>query len=102
MAFLGLALPVALTEGAVLLGEMATPIISTIGSGITSVLAFTGAGTLINEASEAIKASKAEVPKEDIKLPKDITKESFINQNPAIMKKEVDLRKLMNRSLQNL
>lgn len=106
MAFLGAALPFIATEGAVLLAE-AGPILSTIAGGITNVLAFTGASTLINEAVDAFKGSKPEEPqlpkgpKEDIII-KDPTKQSFINQNPSALKKEMDLKMLMNRSLQNL
>jgi hypothetical protein len=100
------AIPFAITEGAVLL-ETAGPILSTIGSGITNILAFTGASSLISEASEALKGKPEEPqlpqgPKEDITLPHDPTKQSFINQNPSALKKEMELKTLMNRSLQNL
>lgn len=110
MAFLA-ALPFMATEGAVLLAE-AGPILSTIGGGITNVLAFTGASSLITEAVDAFKGSKPEeaikgskpeevLPKEDITL-NDPTKQSFILNNPAIAKKELNLKMLMNKSLQNL
>jgi hypothetical protein len=97
------AIPFAITEGAVLL-ETAGPILSTIGSGITNILAFTGASSLISEASEALKGKPEEpqLPKEDITLPHDPTKQSFINDNPSALKKEMNLKMLMNRSLQNL
>jgi hypothetical protein len=108
MAFLGTALPFIATEGAVLLAE-AGPILSTIAGGITNVLAFTGASTLINEAVDAFKGKPEEalpkepqLPKEDITLSHDPTKQSFILNNPAIAKKEMNLKMLMNRSLQNL
>ena len=100
MAFLSAALPFIATEAPLLLAE-AGPILSTIGSGITNILAFTGASTLITEAVDAIK-SKPEEPKKEIKLPQDPTLQSHIMHNPAIMKKEQDVRTLMNRSLQNL
>jgi hypothetical protein len=111
MAFLS-AIPFAITEGAVLL-ESAGPILSTIAGGVTNILAFTGASTLINEAVDAFKNKPEEalpkglkgpeeaLSKEDITL-HDPTKQSFINQNPAMAKKEMNLKMLMNRSLQNL
>lgn len=107
MAFLGAVLPFIATEAPLLLAE-AGPIFSTIAGGITNVLAFTGASTLINEAVDAFKGSKAEEPqlpqgpKEDITLSHDPTKKSFINDNPSALKKEMNLKMLMNRSLQNL
>jgi hypothetical protein len=100
-AFLASALPFAITEGAVLL-ETAGPILSTIAGGITNVLAFTGASSLITEAVDAFKNKPEEaLPKEDITL-HDPTKQSFINDNPSALKKEMNLKMLMNRSLQNL
>ena len=99
MAFLT-AIPFAITEGAALLAE-AGPVLSTISGGITNILAFTGASSLISEAVDAFKG-KPEEPKKEIKLPQDPTLQSHIMHNPAIMKKEQDVRTLMNRSLQNL
>lgn len=101
-AFLASAVPFAITEGALLL-EGAGPILTTISGAVTNILAFTGASTLISEATEAFKGKPEEppLPKEDITL-HDPTKQSFINQNPSALKKEMELKTLMNRSLQNL
>ena len=96
------AIPFAITEGAVLL-ESAGPILSTIAGGVTNLLAFTGASSLISEAVDAFKGKPEEaLPKEDITLSHDPTKKSFINDNPSALKKEMNLKMLMNRSLQNL
>lgn len=94
------AIPYAITEGALLL-EGAGPILTTISGAVTNILAFTGASTLISEAVDAFK-EKPEEKKKEITLPQDPTLQSHIMHNPAIMKKEQDLKTLMNRSLQNL
>lgn len=76
MALVPLAIPFAVTEGAVLAAE-GGGILGGLGSFITSVLSFTGAGAIINDVTKAFEGE----PKKDAEK---LTESKLDDMNPLV------------------
>ncbi len=95
-----LALPFIAVEGAVIASEASVPIISGLGAFVNSVLAFTGAGALLNDAIKIFSPEKAPNPQvltERISQPQ-ITKLEQLNSDPLQIGQKQNQHDIFNKS----